>query len=54
MRVDGAVIAVVDDVMTTGRTLHSIALQFKAAGAAAVYGLVLARTPYANEDSAGQ
>ncbi len=51
-RVDGAVIAVVDDVMTTGSTLNSIALQFKAAGAAAVHGVVLARTPYANAEPA--
>lgn len=44
--VDGATIAVVDDVLTTGSTLHGIALQLKAAGAVAVWGLVLARTPY--------
>lgn len=48
-RVDGAVIAVVDDVLTTGSTLHSIAQQFKAAGAAQVHGLVLARTPYGRD-----
>ncbi|WP_353153309.1 ComF family protein [Pollutimonas bauzanensis] len=46
MRVDGAAIVVVDDVMTTGSTLHSIAQVLKAAGAASVCGLVLARTPY--------
>lgn len=45
-RVDGATIAVVDDVLTTGSTLHGIAQQFMAAGAVAVWGLVLARTPY--------
>ena len=45
-RVDGAAIAIVDDVLTTGSTLHSIALQFKDAGAQSVCGLVLARTPY--------
>lgn len=45
-RVEQASIAVVDDVLTTGSTLDSIARQFKAAGAASVYGLVLARTPY--------
>jgi ComF family protein len=45
-RVDGAHIAVVDDVATTGSTLHSIAREFKAAGAASVCGLVIARTPY--------
>lgn len=43
--VHGAHIAVVDDVMTTGSTLHSIARQFRASGAASVCGLVLARTP---------
>ncbi|RTZ43145.1 ComF family protein [Candidimonas sp. SYP-B2681] len=48
-RVAGAAIAVVDDVLTTGSTLHSIAQQFKAAGAASVLGLVLARTPYIAE-----
>lgn len=44
--VQDAHIAVVDDVLTTGSTLNSIALAFKAAGAASVTGLVLARTPY--------
>ncbi len=44
-RVDGLRIAVVDDVLTTGSTLHSIAGMFKCAGAASVCGLVLARTP---------
>jgi len=44
--VPGAVIAVVDDVLTTGSTLDSIARAFKAAGAASVAGLVVARTPY--------
>ncbi len=44
--VTGAAIAVVDDVLTTGSTLHSIAREFRAAGAASVYGLVLARTPF--------
>jgi predicted amidophosphoribosyltransferase len=39
-------VAVVDDVMTTGSTLDSIAHELKASGAAAVYGFVLARTPY--------
>jgi len=45
-RVEGAAIAIVDDVLTTGSTLHSIALQFRDAGAKSVCGLVLARTPY--------
>lgn len=44
--VPGASIAVVDDVLTTGSTLDSIARAFKAAGAASVTGLVVARTPY--------
>lgn len=44
--VHGLHIAVVDDVLTTGSTLHSIARTFKAGGAASVWGLVLARTPY--------
>src|SRR5690606_36379073 len=42
----GLHIAVVDEVLTTGSTLHSIAKTFKAGGAASVWGLVLARTPY--------
>jgi len=45
-RLDGAHIAVVDDVLTTGSTLHGMAQALKAAGAATVWGLVLARTPY--------
>lgn len=39
----GAHIAVVDDVLTTGSTLHHIAQLFKARGAATVTGIVLAR-----------
>lgn len=39
----GAHIAVVDDVLTTGSTLHHIARLFKAQGAATVTGMVLAR-----------
>lgn len=39
----GAHIAVVDDVLTTGSTLHHIARLFKAHGAATVTGMVLAR-----------
>lgn len=42
----GVDVAVVDDVLTTGSTLHSIAQELKQAGAASVVGLVLARTPY--------
>jgi len=44
-RLQGAHIAVVDDVLTTGSTLHSVAQALKSAGAASVWGLVLARTP---------
>jgi len=44
-RIDGASVAVVDDVLTTGSTLGSIASELRAAGAGAVCGLVLARTP---------
>src|SRR5690606_15863317 len=48
-RVDGAVVAVVDDVLTTGATLHAVAQALKGAGAASVVGLVVARTPYRQE-----
>lgn len=41
----GAHIAVVDDVLTTGATLHNIARLFMRQGAASVSGFVLARTP---------
>lgn len=43
--VQGARIAVVDDVLTTGSTIHTIAQMLKRSGATSVYGLVLARTP---------
>ncbi len=39
----GRALVLVDDVMTTGSTLHSAATALKAAGAASVWGLVLAR-----------
>lgn len=43
--VQGQHVVVVDDVMTTGSTLHAIAVVLKNAGAASVTGAVLARTP---------
>lgn len=48
-RIDGSTVAVVDDVLTTGATLHAVAGALKQAGAAAVVGLVAARTPYRQE-----
>ena len=42
---EGAAIAVVDDVMTTGATLHELAATLKRAGASRVVNWVLARTP---------
>lgn len=45
-RVEKASIAIVDDVLTTGSTLDSIAREFKSAGASYVCGLVAARTPF--------
>jgi len=43
--VNGRHVAVVDDVMTTGATLHEIAGVLRAAGAASVRVWVVARTP---------
>jgi len=43
-RLDGLHVGVVDDVMTTGATLQAAALALKAAGAARVVNLVVART----------
>jgi len=40
-----SVVAIVDDVMTTGSTLHHAAHTLRQAGAAQVWGLTLARTP---------
>jgi len=47
---NAAVVAVVDDVMTTGSTLHYAARTLRQAGAAQVWGLVLARTPLTRHD----
>lgn len=44
-RLDGLHVAVVDDVVTTGATLHELAIVLKSAGAARVTGWVLARVP---------
>lgn len=46
---DGQGVAVVDDVLTTGATLHAIAMLLKQAGAVQVVGLVVARTPHHQE-----
>jgi ComF family protein len=43
--VRGADVLLVDDVCTTGATLDACAVVLKAAGAGAVFGLALARTP---------
>ncbi len=40
---------VVDDVITTGSTLHGAALCAQAAGVQQVYGVALARTPWLND-----
>jgi ComF family protein len=44
-RVSGRHVALVDDVMTSGATLHAAARALREAGAARVTALVLARTP---------
>ncbi len=59
LQVAGRRVLVVDDVVTTGATLHEAARSLAAAGAARVAALVLARTPalpapsFAHGDSAG-
>ena len=50
-RVRGRSIALVDDVVTTGATLEAAAHALYAAGAAAIHGWVLARTPAPGEDT---
>lgn len=42
---EGATVALVDDVMTTGATLHELAATLKRAGAVRVVNWVVARTP---------
>lgn len=42
--VSGRTVAIVDDVMTTGATLHEAAVAMKLAGASAVRGWIVART----------
>lgn len=49
----GRTVVLVDDVMTTGATLNSLAQVCLQAGAVQVFGLVLARTPYPNRLGAG-
>jgi ComF family protein len=44
-RLQGQRIAVIDDVMTTGATVHELALTLQRAGASSVHAWVLARTP---------
>jgi ComF family protein len=48
-RVRGARVVIVDDVGTTGATLDACAQAVLKAGAAAVMGLTLARTPYGDQ-----
>lgn len=45
----GKTVVLVDDVRTTGSTLHHAALALRQAGVAQVHALVLARTPHATE-----
>lgn len=49
-RLHGRRIVLVDDVMTTGATLHAAALALLEAGASEVSGLVFARTPAPSAD----
>ncbi|MBC7286719.1 MAG: ComF family protein [Armatimonadetes bacterium] len=45
MRVEGLTVAVIDDVFTTGATLEACASALARAGAVAVYGFTVTRTP---------
>jgi phosphoribosylpyrophosphate synthetase len=47
-RVEGRHIMVYDDVFTGGNTLNAVAIKLKEAGASGVYGLTLARQPWAS------
>jgi len=49
-RLQGRRVVLVDDVMTTGATLHAAALALLEAGASEVSGLVFARTPAPEAD----
>lgn len=51
---DGAVVAVVDDVMTTGATLSEVAKALKAAGAVRVHNLVATRAFSPSDDAPGR
>ena len=46
-RISGARLCIVDDVTTSGATLHETARALKRAGASSVYGVVLAKAGYA-------
>jgi ComF family protein len=48
-RLRGSTAVLVDDVRTTGSTLHHAALALRQAGVVQVHALVLAQTPHANE-----
>ena len=52
VRLRGARIAVVDDVITTGATCGAVAEALRAAGAAEVIAIAVAATPYHRENSA--